>query len=176
MDPLQALDRAKRPRTVLSGPYGHPLHPIMVTIPIGAWVSSFIFGLFAIFSGSPTGYVQGVQTLVAIGVIGAVLAAVLGLIDLLTIAAGTRARRTALTHMTLNLIVVALFVMSFIVQAVAGVGSLNAVSFVLIIVGLLILVVSGWLGGMMAYRYGVRVAREDTQAEAFAPRQGAPGR
>ncbi len=31
-----ASDRAKRPRTVLAGPYGHPFHPILVTIPIGA--------------------------------------------------------------------------------------------------------------------------------------------
>ena len=30
--------RAKRPVTVLAGPYGHPFHPILVTVPIGAWV------------------------------------------------------------------------------------------------------------------------------------------
>lgn len=34
-----ALSRdAKRPATPLAGPYGHPLHPVLVTIPIGAWV------------------------------------------------------------------------------------------------------------------------------------------
>jgi hypothetical protein len=27
--------------------------------------------------------------------------------------------------------------------------------------------VSGWLGGMLSYRYGVRVADEETQAEGF---------
>jgi len=62
----------------LAGPYGHPLHPILVTVPIGAWVASFV-------------------SAVALGV----------------------------------------------------------------------LTVSGWLGGQLAYRYGVRVAEESTQAEAY---------
>jgi hypothetical protein len=30
-----------------------------------------------------------------------------------------------------------------------------------------VLTVSGWLGGQLAYRYGVRVAEESTQAEAY---------
>jgi uncharacterized membrane protein len=39
--------------------------------------------------------------------------------------------------------------------------------FVLSIVGLALLSVSGWLGGRMAYHYGIRVADEQTQAQAF---------
>jgi uncharacterized membrane protein len=34
-------------------------------------------------------------------------------------------------------------------------------------VALGVLTVSGWLGGQLAYRYGVRVAEESTQAEAY---------
>jgi uncharacterized membrane protein len=34
-------------------------------------------------------------------------------------------------------------------------------------IGLAVIGVSGWLGGKLAYRYGVRVADEDTQAEGF---------
>jgi uncharacterized membrane protein len=34
-------------------------------------------------------------------------------------------------------------------------------------VALALLGVSGYLGGHLAYRYGVRVAREETQAEAY---------
>jgi len=37
--------QSKQPRSVLSGSYGHPVHPILVTLPIGAWVCSFIFDL-----------------------------------------------------------------------------------------------------------------------------------
>lgn len=28
--------------SLLAGPYGHPLHPVLVTVPIGAWVASFV--------------------------------------------------------------------------------------------------------------------------------------
>ena len=41
------LQRAKQPRTALAGPYGHPFHPMLVTLPIGAWVSSLVFDIIA---------------------------------------------------------------------------------------------------------------------------------
>ncbi|MFL6055426.1 MAG: hypothetical protein ACJ72W_21365 [Actinoallomurus sp.] len=35
---------AKQPvSAALAGPYGHPFHPILVTLPIGAWVASLVF-------------------------------------------------------------------------------------------------------------------------------------
>jgi hypothetical protein len=34
--PDDAMHRAKHPKTVLAGPYGHPFHPVLVTIPIGS--------------------------------------------------------------------------------------------------------------------------------------------
>ena len=39
---------------------------------------------------------------------------------------------------------------------------------VLSVVALVLLALSGWLGGKLAYRYGVRVADETTQEEGFA--------
>jgi hypothetical protein len=42
-----ATGPAKQPRTVLAGPYGHPFHPILVTVPIGAWVASVVFDIVA---------------------------------------------------------------------------------------------------------------------------------
>jgi len=38
--PTPTPNLGKRPRTVLAGPYGHPFHPILVTVPIGAWIAS----------------------------------------------------------------------------------------------------------------------------------------
>ena len=42
---LAALAVAKHPRTPLSGPYGHPIHPGLVAIPIGTWIASIIFDI-----------------------------------------------------------------------------------------------------------------------------------
>ena len=161
------LGRAKRPRTVIAGPYGHPFHPILVTIPIGAWIASFVFDLIAFAVDDPSPYVLGAQVLIAIGLIGALLAAIFGFLDFSVIPAGTVARRTALIHMTLNLTLVVLYAVNYFVRAGSDHDAVNIVGFVLSIVGLAVLGVSGWLGGKLAYHFGVRVAKEETQAEGF---------
>ncbi len=159
---------AKHPRTILAGPYGHPFHPMLVTIPIGTWVASFVFDLAALLGTEKEAFAAGAYWLIAIGVIGALAAAVLGLLDLLTIPRGTRAFRTGLTHMTRNLVVVALFVISFAVRATRGYETPHATAVVLSAIALVVLGASGWLGGKLAYHYGVRVAAEDVQREGFA--------
>ena len=167
VDKYTPLQAAKRPRTALAGPYGHPFHPILVTIPIGTWVASLIFDIIAGTSDDPTVFVTGAQALIAIGVIGAVLAAVFGFLDFVRITPGTKAKSTAVTHMALNLGVVVLFIINFFVRAGAEHDEVNVLGVVLSVIGLGALGASGWLGGKLAYHYGVRVADEQTQAEGF---------
>jgi uncharacterized membrane protein len=93
---------------------------------------------------------------------------VFGLLDLLAIPRGTRAFRTALIHMVLNLTVVVLFAVSFAIRRDhLDEGDVTVAAFVISAVALALLGLSGWLGGKLAYRYGVRVADETTQAEGF---------
>jgi len=166
--PQDAHARAKRPRTPLAGPYGHPLHPILVTIPIGVWIASIVFDIIGFVADDPTPFVVGSSVLIIIGIIGAVLAAIWGLVDLSTLAAGTPARRTALTHMTLNLVIVVLFVVSLVARLSDDDNDhVNVFGFVVSLIAIIALLVSGWLGGRLAYHYGVRVADEVTQAEGF---------
>lgn len=164
---VSELERAKRPvSAALAGPYGHPWHPILVTVPIGAWVASLVFDVGSHLVGNPGYLTQGSRWLIAIGVLGALLAALLGFLDLFAIPTGTRAFRTGLTHMTLNLVATAAYVANFLWrhpsgQAVApGPLALSAASVAL-------LAVSGYLGGKLAYRYGVRVAAESVQVEGY---------
>ncbi|TDN92836.1 DUF2231 domain-containing protein [Microbacterium sp. BK668] len=163
-DPLQ---RAKRPRSILAGPYGHPFHPIAVTIPIGAWTASILFDLIGFFVDDPTPYTIGAQVLIAIGVVGALMAAVLGFMDFSQIPTGMPAHRTALLHMTLNLAVTVLFAVNWFLRAGADHDEVNVPGFILSIVGLALLGISGWLGGKLSYHYGVRVADEETQRQGF---------
>jgi uncharacterized membrane protein len=92
-----------------------------------------------------------------------------GFLDFFTIPSGTPAFRTGLLHMTINLAVTAAYVVNFVWRhgtytspEAVGIGPLvlSAVSFA-------VLGVSGYLGGKLAYRYGVRVASETTQTEGF---------
>jgi uncharacterized membrane protein len=163
----RALAPAKRPRIILAGPYGHPFHPILVTVPIGAWVASLIFDLAAHLSDEAETFAAGAYWLIGIGIVGALLAAVFGLLDLLTIPRGTPAFRTGLTHMALNLTVVVLFVVDFAVRAANGYEDPSTPGLILSLIALALLSVSGWLGGKLAYHYGVRVADQTTQREGF---------
>jgi uncharacterized membrane protein len=160
---------AKRPVSLLAGPYGHPFHPILVTVPIGAWVASLVFDVASRLSAQPAVFATGSTWLIGLGVVGALAAAMFGLLDLFAIPTGTRAFRTGLVHMTLNLTVVVLYGGSFLLRR--GTSSAPdgvAVGYIaLSVVALALLAVSGWLGGRLAYRYGVRVADEATQAEGY---------
>jgi uncharacterized membrane protein len=165
---------AKRPVTVLAGPYGHPFHPILVTIPIGAWVSSLIFDIVSAASHNAAAFEPGAYWLIGIGVIGALLAAVFGLLDLLTIPRRTSAFRTGITHMSLNLAIVAIFVASFVWRLVRGYDHHVVPGLIVLsVIGIVLLLISGWLGGRLAYTFGVRVAEEEDQMPALSPRRAA---
>jgi uncharacterized membrane protein len=109
--------------------------------------------------------------LIAIGVLGALAAAMVGFLDLFAIPAGTAAFRTGLTHMSLNLVITGCYVGNFFWRhgdyldgRPVGAGQLALAA-----ISLALLAVSGFLGGKLAYRYGVRVADERTQTEGFTP-------
>jgi uncharacterized membrane protein len=167
-NPRTTTGLAKEPRTGLAGPYGHPFHPLLVTLPIGAWVSSLIFDIGSkVKDDHEAALAYGAQWLIMIGIIGAVVAALFGLMDLMTIPGGTPARKVALTHMSLNLVTVAIFIVDFLVRRSHGDDDVPTTGIVLTVVALLMLSVSGWLGGKLSYHYGVRVADEQTQREGF---------
>lgn len=157
---------AKYPLTRLAGPYGHPFHPVAIIIPIAAWISSVVFDILAMVVSNPEPFIMGARILIIIGLAGAVLAAILGFLDWLTIPRGTTARATGLTHMVLNLVAMAVFVGSLLLRSD---DEISVFAVILSIGGLLILTVSGWLGGKLAHTFGVRVADERTQREGLEP-------
>jgi uncharacterized membrane protein len=164
---------AKDPLNPAAGPYGHPFHPILVTLPIGAWICALVFDIASkAKSGGAPALVDGAYWLIGIGVVGAVVAALFGLMDLLTIPRRTRAFTTGLTHMLLNVTVLALFVVNFVWRKGDHdhLTSVRAGQLVLSIVAIALLGISGWLGGKLTYRFGVRVVDEGTQTEGFERR------
>lgn len=158
---------AKQPLTAAAGPYGHPFHPAVVTIPIGAWVCSLIFDVVSRSAETPLIYGRGAYWLIAIGIVGAIAAVPLGLLDLLTIPRGTSAWRTGLVHAGLNDVVLIAFVISFLIRRDSDFGETSVGLIALSVGALAVLTVSGWLGGKLAYRFGVRVARETDQADGL---------
>jgi uncharacterized membrane protein len=162
--------RAKQPRNPLAGPYGHPLHPVLVTVPVGAWFASLVFDLVSRIAEDGAALVTGATWLIGIGILGALVAAAFGFLDLMSIPQRTKAYRTALTHMALNLVVVVLFAVNLGLRQGEVADSVDTIPLVLSLIALAVLGASGWLGGKLAYRFGVRVADDETQAEGFVER------
>jgi uncharacterized membrane protein len=125
----------------------HPLHPMFVGFPIGFFGAVLVSDVISIW-GNPAFWPHMSLWLIAFGVIGALVAAVFGFIDYFTAPMSAAAKRTATTHMILNLIVVAFYVAAFFVRYA---NPVSALGYVLTYVGLGILVVSGWYGGHLVY-------------------------
>ena len=131
---------------------GHPIHPMLVPIPIGLWVFSLVCDLVHMSNGSPVWATVAFYCMAG-GIVGALLAAVPGLIDLLSLPAGPRS--TAVKHMAINLTVVALYLVNIWQRMGAPENPGNLVW--LSLVSIVLLVVSGWLGGKMVYEHGIAV-------------------
>lgn len=159
---------AKHPISVAAGPHGQPFHPLLASIPFGAWVISFAFDLAARFAHEEVVYSRAAFWLIGIGIVSAIPAGVTGTLDLLNVARNTQAFRTGITHMVMSDIILVVFVVSFLLRR--GATSVEAAGLPLLamsVAALALLAVSGWLGVRLTYRYGVRVVDEATQAEGF---------
>lgn len=132
----------------------HPIHPMLVTIPIGLFVFSFVSDvIFRTGMGGPVWNDVAYYTMLG-GIVGALIAALPGMVDW-TVTRG-RARQVATTHMALNLAIVALYAVDAYLRATRPVESTLPVW--LSLVALILLVVSGWLGGELVYVHGVGMA------------------
>jgi uncharacterized membrane protein len=149
---------------------GHPIHPMLVTIPIGLWVFSLVADLVALRSANAATWSTVAFYAMVGGVIGALAAALPGLIDLLSLK-DKAIKKTALIHMTLNLTIVALYVINAWTRAQGSVAP--NVSLGLSVLAIAMLLVSGWLGGKMVYLAGVGVDTEQAAATARSEWTGA---
>nr|BFF11813.1 hypothetical protein GCM10025699_31160 [Microbacterium flavescens] len=138
-----------------------------MTIPIGTWIASVVFDMIGFVAEDPTPYVIAARILILIGIIGALLAAVFGFLDYTQLERGTPAHKTATIHMALNLVVTVLFLVNLLLRWNADDDEVSVIGFILGLIGVAALGASGWLGGKLAYHYGVRVADERTQSEGF---------
>lgn len=134
----------------------HPIHPMLIVFPIGLWIFSFICDI-VYHAGTHNAFWKGMAFYTMLGgVIGAIVAAVPGFIDYLSLRDPT-VRRIATTHMVLNVIVVASFIFNLGIRFNASTGN-EVFPVVLSMVGIAILSVSGWLGGSLVYEHQVAVA------------------
>jgi uncharacterized membrane protein len=131
----------------------HPIHLMLIPLPIGLWIFALVADVAAMTTHDAAWQTVAYYCLAG-GVVGALLAAAPGLVDLLSMTDG-HVRGIAITHMAINLAAVAIFAVNFWMRRTTE-G--HAGPWWLTLVGVLAISVSGWLGGELVHRYGVSVA------------------
>jgi nitrite reductase/ring-hydroxylating ferredoxin subunit/uncharacterized membrane protein len=91
---------------------GHPLHPALIDVPLGAWTIASIFDGLELAGSGKKG--RGADTAITIGLAGAVAAAAAGLTDWSE--TDGRAKRIGLTHGVLNLAATGLYAASLLAR------------------------------------------------------------
>ncbi|MFE1292946.1 DUF2231 domain-containing protein [Streptomyces sp. NPDC058751] len=146
---IQKLQRSIRSlpmgeaRDLLRGrPLGHPVHPVLVQVPIGCWLSA------AVMDAVPGGQ-RAATTLTAVGLAGVAPAAVTGWVDWADLP--PEQARVGLAHAVANVTAVAFFAASL----TARLRRHQARGRLWSLAGLAAVGVTGALGGHVAYRQAV---------------------
>jgi len=145
--------------------FGHPIHQMLIVLPLGILTGAVIFDLLhLVFGGGQWALIA--YWLIPVGVIAGLLAAVFGFADWTKIPRGTRAKRVGALHGSGNVVVVALFALSWLLRRGAGITDPGALPVVLSLGGGGLSLLTGWLGGELVDRLGVGV---DDGANLDAP-------
>jgi uncharacterized membrane protein len=150
---------------------GHPIHPMLIPFPIALWVFSLIADVIYLWRGNSIWRDWIAFYALLAGIIGAVAAAVFGIIDWLAIK-DREVKKIANWHARLNVIALLIFAASFYLRTTGGsqmVGGSYTIPLVLSVVGVILITISGYLGGELVFKHGVAVNPQfDTAAEERA--------
>ncbi len=96
----QAGEAGQKVKNALHGTWlGHPLHPVLTDIPVGAWTAALVMDAMHEITGH-SAYARGADAAITVGLVGAAGAAITGLTDWQ--ATDGRARRLGLVHAIMN--------------------------------------------------------------------------
>jgi uncharacterized membrane protein len=142
----------------------HPIHPMLVPFPIGLWIFSFLCDVtYALGWGGEIWREMALYVMVG-GTVGGALAAIFGVADYLSLTEPIRIR-VAKAHMVLNVAILTLYTVNVLIRSSST--TLGAGPMILSAIALVLLGVSGWLGGELVYVHGVGVT---PHSEPAAPK------
>jgi uncharacterized membrane protein len=152
----------------------HPIHPMLIPFPFALWFFSLVADAIYFVSGATVWETVAFYTLAG-GIVGAVMAAVPGIIDYFSIK-DEKVSKIAGWHARLNVLALLVFGASFYLRTGDGMrmidGSLT-IPVLLSVFGVILISISGWLGGEMVYKHRVAVEepRHESREEDRAPRR-----
>ncbi|MBA4148870.1 MAG: Rieske 2Fe-2S domain-containing protein [Verrucomicrobia bacterium] len=148
-------------KDVLEGkPFKHPLHPMLVHFPIALFAISFLLDIASLATSGEHGFVRASFYSMALGVVTALLASIAGLVDYTSIREDHPAKNYATAHMLINLGVIGLYALNLGLRYSAmGEIKVGWPPFLISVLAIIMLSVSGYLGGAMVYDDGIGVGR-----------------
>lgn len=155
---------------------GHPLHPAMVHVIVACWPAALLFDGLSQFGIGGVPMVRTAFVAIALGLLLTLAAVPSGLADWWDIKSGRPAWRLGLYHLVLNVITAILFAVNLGLRLgdAWNAAITPRVPLLLSIVGVLLLLISGYLGGRMVYEHGTSVARTSKEKyRGIAARAGA---
>lgn len=140
------LGRGRRADVLRGSWLGHPVHPLLVTVPIGSWVTSAVLSF--VFDD-----VTAARRLLAVGLAATPPTVLAGWADYPSL--NRRQQRVGLVHAASNVIGVIVFVLSYRAYRKERYRSAR----VLTLLGLTALSLGGALGGHLSYAQGAGMFR-----------------
>jgi uncharacterized membrane protein len=138
---------------------GHPLHPILVTLPIGLWVFSLVCDIVYHAGWGDDSWKKAALYCLAGGLVFAFPAILTGLIDY-GIVRDPKARTVATFHLILNLLVLPFMAVSVGLRWEELGKTYYLLPVIISGTGVVLLGVSGWLGGELVSRFHISVHEE----------------
>ena len=145
--------------------FGHAIPRMLIPFPLGLLSTAAIFAVLYLVTDAE-GLATAAFYAIAAGIVGGLLAAVFGLLDWLAIPDDTRAKRVGTVHGLGNVVVVALFAVTWLLRLGESGYRPEVFPVVLSVAGALIGGLTGWLGGELVERLRMGV---DDGANANAP-------
>ncbi len=138
--------------------FGHPIHPMLIVLPLVLFIAAIVSDIIFLITRIPFYPVVSFYD-IAGGIIGGLLAAIFGFRDWLAIPGGTRAKRVGLFHGSGNVILVILFLISWLLRLNSPGFFPTPLALVFSFAGIILGTVTAWLGGELVYRLDVAVDR-----------------
>jgi len=144
---------------------GHPLHVMLVDVPIGALLLLVLFDLLYLGLDHEFLWRSGFYVAV-IGLIGGAAAIGAGLFDYFALERGTKAKRVANWHLLGGLVLAVVFLTTLALRWPVNSGPANVVGTTVVdVVGAGVLLVQGWTGAHLIYQHHVGVRDREEGGE-----------
>jgi uncharacterized membrane protein len=161
-----------KPSYAIRGLPGHPLHPPLTDVAIGAYTASTLLAVLHVFGISEANTATAWWLTLVIAQVFAGLAAITGFADWLQLDWGTPIWRTASAHFAAMVLAVTLFTVTIFLGHGDYVDrDISGVTLILSLIAYGMVALGGWLGGTIVFVHGMRVLSlaEEPAGRAVSP-------